>query len=541
MSKYITYILTILIANTCLLLFSNESRAAEWQWSVPVEGIISAETKEHPTAFLWIPPNCKQVRGIVVGQHNMLEEGILEHTAFRKKMTKLGFAEIWITPGMDMIFKFQNVAVFNDMMKSLAHKSGYSELEFSPIVPIGHSAAASYPWNFGACNPSRTLAMLSIHGDAPVSNLTGSGQPNPDWGTHNIDGIPGLMVMGEYEWWEERIIPAMKYKKLHPKAVISYLADAGNGHFDYSDELIDFLGMFITKVANVRLPSKMPLNKPVLLKPIDPDEGWLVDKWRRDKPLEAEAARYNRYKGNKEEAGWALDGRMARATESYYVRARAKLPQYIGYIQEGKLLAPAGFSGFNPKFKPHADGISFNISAVYLDSVGGKRAAKGYSKSKIHISRICGPIEKVDDTTFKVAFYRMGFNNPKRSNDVWLMARSAGDEKYKSAVQQADMRIPLKNTEGSEQYISFPIIPAQEVGLKSMMLNAMSSSGMPVFYYVKEGPAEIWENKLMFTEIPPRSKFPLKVTVVAWQYGRSVLPMVKSAEPVELSFYIHKN
>jgi hypothetical protein len=41
---------------------------------------------------------------------------------------------------------------------------------------------------------------------------------------------------------------------------------------------------------------------------------------------------------------------------------------------------------------------------------------------------------------------------------------------------------------------------------------------------------------LKFTPVPPRAKFPVRVTVVAWQYGRSAAPKLKSAEPVERSF-----
>jgi len=57
-----------------------------------------------------------------------------------------------------------------------------------------------------------------------------------------------------------------------------------------------------------------------------------------------------------------------------------------------------------------------------------------------------------------------------------------------------------------------------------------------VYYYVKEGPAEIRGNKVIFTKIPPRSRYPLKVTVVAWQYG--IAGKVQTAEPVERTFFI---
>jgi hypothetical protein len=76
--------------------------------------------------------------------------------------------------------------------------------------------------------------------------------------------------------------------------------------------------------------------------------------------------------------------------------------------------------------------------------------------------------------------------------------------------------------------------------VKSITLAASSSAGIPVYYYVKEGPAEIKTNKLEFTKIPIRSKYPVKVIVVAWQYGRIAGDKIKSAEPIKQSFYISK-
>ena len=74
-----------------LVVLSKAVKGAEWQWSVLAHNVISQETNDHPRAFLWIPSNCKQVRAIVVGQHNMLEEGILEHSVFRKKLAGCEF------------------------------------------------------------------------------------------------------------------------------------------------------------------------------------------------------------------------------------------------------------------------------------------------------------------------------------------------------------------------------------------------------------------------------------------------------------------
>jgi hypothetical protein len=181
------------------------ARGAEWQWSVQVASVISEETMGHPRAFLWIPPDCQRVRGVVVGQHNMQEEPILEHPVFRKTLAELGFAEIWISPGFDLKFRFDHGAGehFDEMMYALANASGYTELRGAPIVPIGHSFTAIYPWNFAAWNPARTLCVLSVSGQWPYGN-----HPHqfPTWwppDERNVDGMPGLVTMGEYEFPED--------------------------------------------------------------------------------------------------------------------------------------------------------------------------------------------------------------------------------------------------------------------------------------------------------------------------------------------------
>ena len=530
--KLLTAILIIGIANV--------ATAQVWQWSVKVDSVVSGETKDHPQAFLWIPENCKQVRAVVFAQHNMIEEGMLEHPLFRKTMSELGIAEVWVTPGINMPFDFTKDAGedFNYMMQSLAAVSGYKELEYAPIIPLGHSAYATFPWNFAAWNPGRTLALISVHGDAPQTNLTGYGGPNVDWGNRNIDGVPALFIMGEYEWWEDRITPAFNYIAKHPNSVISLFADTGHGHFDYSDEMIEYVCMFIKKAAQKRLPSASTLSEHSPLKIIKPTDGWLMDRWHKDSLPNAAASPYANYKGDKRSASWVFDKEMAAATEKFYAAARGKINQYIGYVQQGNIIKPSGnHAQYALQFVPLADGISFIIKAIFTDSSKIKPATEHAAAMPV-ITRICGPVKKIDDSTFQISFYRMGFNNTKRSNDTWLLASSKGDDKFKSAVQQLNLRFPLQNTAGADQKINFPQIGNLKKGTAMIKLNAAATSGKPVLYYVKEGPAYTRNNELIFTAIPPRAKFPVKVTVVAWQYG--IKDQWKSAEPVEQNFYILK-
>jgi hypothetical protein len=533
----------ITVLNLLFYLFPASGLASEWQWATEITGITSGETNDHPHAFLWIPSNCKQVKGVIVGQHNMLEEGILEAPAFREKMTTLGIAEIWITPGIDQLWdtKSNTMEYFDAMINALAEISGYSELRYAPVIPMGHSAMATFPWNFAAQYPARTLAVLSIHGDAPSTNLTGFGRPNLDWTSLSIDGIPGLMVEGEYEWWEARVQPALNYKKAHPKSCISFLCDAGRGHFDYSEQLVRYLGLFIEKAVKNRIPKSVPMNAPVKLIPVDPEKGWLANRWHRDSLPEAPAAPYRTYKGNHENAFWYFDKETAQETEKIYARQRGRKEQYISFVQNGKLL------DFNPKiharevaqFIPGPDGITFHLSAACTDTLR-RNIVNDHAKKTVSITRICGPVEKVNDTTFTLRFYRMGFNNRKRTSDLWLVAAIDGDENYKSTVQQINVRFPFPNKEGKAQRIIFGPLPNVKSGTSSIPLGAVSDLGLPVYYYVQEGPARINDGKLIFTPVPPCTKFPVKITVVAWQYGSSAEPNVQTAEPVVQTFYLEK-
>jgi hypothetical protein len=391
---------------------------------------------KHPRAFLWISPTCDRVRAVVFGQHNIIEEGIFDHPVFRHAMADLGFAIVWVTPSFDAVFCFDEGAGdrVNALMKTLAAESGCQEIEFAPIVPIGHSAHASYPWNFAAWNPKRTLAVLSVKGDAPLTNRTGSGKPNPDWGERNIDGVPGLMVMGEYEWLQDRLDPAIAFRKQHPATPLSVLADVGHGHFDYSDQLISYLVLFLRKAALHRLPDEVPLDGSVDLKPVDVRQGWLVDQWRKGEPLQAAASPFAEYKGDRGQAFWCFDKEIALATEHFNDQC-GRLPQLLGYEQEGQVPGQSKtHQQVTLKFLPLSDGISFRLKGVFLDTV----------------------------------------------------------------------------------------------------------PDVPVHYYVREGPAEIEGDTLKFTAIPPRAKYPVKVTVIAWQWGRSIEPKLKTAEPVERTFNIVK-
>jgi hypothetical protein len=529
----------------CLLMLGTAAEAADWQWSVPMGS---------GRAFLWIPPDCQQVRAVVVAQNNRAELGILEHPAMRETLGKLGIAEVWITPAFDNIFRFDAGAGdrFNAMMKGLAVKSGYSELTFAPIVPMGEALCASYPWNFAAWSPGRTLAAISIHGDAPLTETSGTGLPNPNWGPRNIDGVPGLMVLAEYEWADDRIAPALNFRKKYPNAPLAMLAEPGHGHFEYSDELVNYLAMFIRKAAEQRLPVREPLDQPISLRPVDPQAGWLVERWTPGQPRTIPPAPVAKFTGDPTQSFWCFDQEMAEATQKYAEDQIGKKAQLIGFEQEGNLVPMNdGTEGVDLRFLPQDDGVTFKLSATFLGTVEagrldlirwtglpvGSKLGHATGDAPFVISNIAGPVKMIGPNTFAVSFDRNSQTSDIRNDDVWFVVSQAGDAKYKRMSQQALLRI-FPNNFGSDQHIVFPPIPDQQAGAPPQKLLATSDSGLPVYYYVREGPAEVVGNTLQFTPIPPRSKWPVQITLVAWQWGRSTMPMVKTAPPVERTFFM---
>lgn len=311
-----------------------------YQWSVGLTGYVSTETGKAPTAYLWIPedpsPKEREVKAVVLAQQNMTEEMIFKSPVFQQRMKEMGVALIWVAPwftqNWDPATGCQQT--FEEMMVGLAGQSGHKELEHVPVIPLGHSAQATFPWNFAAWNPERTLCIISFHGDAPRTNLCGYGTANVEWGRQrNIDGIPGLMVEGEYEWWEARVRPALAFQMMYPKACISFLCDAGSSHFECMPETVEYIAKFIEKSMQQRLQADGTLKK------LNPQDGWLACRYNPDmQPSDGDGAKddifsigsrptpapYAAYKGDRHDAFWYFDQEMALLTEARYAETHGK-------------------------------------------------------------------------------------------------------------------------------------------------------------------------------------------------------------------------
>ena len=441
-----------------------------FQWSVELRRYISNETGKAPVAYLWVPEGCKQVKAVMLSQQNMTEEAIYKNPRFQAKMKKLGVAMVWVAPAFNNNWDPNSGAqnIFEELMANLADNSGHLEIAKAPMIPLGHSAQATFPWNFAAWNPDRTLCIISFHGDAPRTNLCGYGAANVEWGRNrNIDGIPGLMVEGEYEWWEARVNPALAFRMMYPESCISFLCDTGRGHFDCGDRTADYIAKFIQKSLEQRLNADGSLRK------LNPKGSYLAERFHSDMigtdgadkgkaPENANTSRpqpapYALYKGDKHDAFWYFDKEMAELTEARYKETAGKKVQYVGFEYQGKLIsfnekAQGGMqikiedassensSSVNANSK-EKKAIRIHLKAVYTDASHNVLSSV-HGKKVPHIEVICGPLKKINDTTFEVYPYEAGWDNPRRSFTAWVVAVADADGNYKGAVQPLRIDLP---------------------------------------------------------------------------------------------------
>ena len=198
------------------------------------------------------------------------------------------------------------------------------------------------------------------------------------------------------------------------------------------------------------------------------------------------------------------------------------------------------------EFLPENDGVTFTLLPAFLSEVekGSANLPRwtglpvgsplGHSRSATVIRRITGPFVELGKNRFEMRLNRTWSTVDKRNNQLWFVAENPGDAESSGAVQRAMMTLtPV--TGRKPQTIEFPQPQDVGSGTRAITLKAHSDGGREVRFYVREGPAEIEGNTLRFTPIPPRSRYPMTVTVVAWQWGG---PVLDAAATVERTFSI---
>ena len=359
------------------------------------------------TTFLRMPANTDSVQAVLYCHQNMTEEVLFRSPYFTSEMDRLGIGMAFVQQGsqnwdVSVIGedKLNCQQRFEALLNHWADSTGHPELANVRIIPFGHSAQATFPWNFAAWNPERTLCIISYKGDAPRTNLCGYGRANVEWGrTRNIDFIPGLMVMGEDEWWEARLNPAKAFRIMYPDSRISFLQDAGRGHFDLCMETQRYLVLFIEKSLN--------------------------------NPRPKEGIEYNGF--------WYQDKEMVALTKARQKATQGKKYQYVSAKFGGSLLPFDANSHVRVKGLWTTD--TLRLEPLFVDE-SHSRPSDDHAATIPYVKLISGAAREVAPNTFVRDADYWG-NDPKRLWDgVTFCVMADGDKRYKPAVREINFQFP---------------------------------------------------------------------------------------------------
>ncbi|HEY4150717.1 MAG TPA: hypothetical protein VGM41_17385 [Chitinophagaceae bacterium] len=520
-----------------LLLFFSPAIAqqqpdAVYQYAVPVEG---------RTAYLWIPPACSHVRGIILCLENALERNWMEAAAVRKAAEEEGLAMIWLADGkptrITWEIKPEADSVLNKMFVDLSAVSGYPEIANAPLIVTGHSWNGRMAWTYPNRHPERVIAAIPIRTypmpdslsfkGIPLCYIVGQTTELPEYS----DGRPGDRDF----FWPIVRQTALALRSANEDNLIGVVTYPGGCHMDWSDDQSAFLALFIHKACHYRLPTKSTGNGTVTLNNIRRCDGWLTDAGGMESD-QFPPAPYKSYKGDPKKAYWFFDKELAMAAVAFNGDRKTRSKQMISFVSNGDTL-PVNRNGYVAlPFTPAADGWSFEVAGGFLKAVPAglinAGTSLGHANGSFTFRVVMGPAIQTGPHQFRVQFDRQAPRN------IMIMATQQGDERYRRALQPAVINIPAKLLKGQPQSIVFPAIENQKATTGSIELKAQSSSGLAVNYYIVSGPATMDGHTLRFTKVPVKSKWPVKIKVVAYQWGRMIEPLWQTAEPVTREFYL---
>lgn len=521
-----------------LLVLSRPASSAVFQYTVPV-----ATGKGQSKAFLWIPPKAPRIRGVVIGGMTLMEREMAKAPLIREACAAEQLAIVFLKCGLGRVDP-------QKLLDNLAKVSGYRELSAAPLMFVGHSAGGPPAKVLATDMRARCFGLVQYRGGTPSAD-----KPVPP-------GIPALMMLGQFdefggtmrdesgrETWEGGRDALIAFRTRNEGNLGSVVVEPGAGHFAWSGRNAEYLALFIRKAAQARIPSEQTGSKKknVDLLEIDFLSGWLTDP-TLGAASRSEPAPYEEYRGDKNKAAWHFDKEMAQATVAYHADKFGKKDQFIKWNDPHWVDAGARF--FFTQLTWVGDGQTLRVHPVYAKVYPSRHGGRGprwpnagkpvgHSTGPIRVRHVSGPVVATGPDTL-----RMKYDNLTPADErsrVTFLAYSTGDATYRYTEQVGMMPRGFRGlTKGTDQTITFPSIGKLKTNGGPIRLKASSDSGLPVEYYVAHGPATIVDGKLQVAELPVRATFPITVKVVAWQFGRGVEPLVKTAVPVEQTVRIER-
>ena len=188
-------------------------------------------------------------------------------------------------------------------------------------------------------------------------------------------------------------------------------------------------------------------------------------------------------------------------------------------------------------------GLTFQVESGFLSEipaglVGAGTKLGNAASGAFAFRKIAGPVVQTGPGAFRVQLD--GQSAGAEGGGASILVEHPGDAHDRRAVQPMTVQFPSAADGGAAARADLSRDREPACGRAVGATSSDLESGLPVLYSVVAGPAEADGNILKLSPIPPRVKYPVKVTVVAWQYGRSTEPKFTTADPVTREFYMTK-
>ena len=254
---------------------------------------------------LWVPPNTNPVKGVFISGHgggSGDSRNFARDENVRALAMRLGFAVAGLHNFPGRRVYSEGAAVFFHALNEFARLGHHPEIANLPFVIYGSSNGGAATYGFVNYAPERAICF--------VANVSAGGEPRIP-----VDGalrVPGVFIIGKFdaligERGISRTAEMMDYAR--GKGALWSWALELKGHEDGAS--FDIYMKLVEQAVAARYPqSANPFTGPVKLNELKEETGWLVDHDSWDSGL-TYVDSYDKYKGDKQKAGWVLNKDMA--------------------------------------------------------------------------------------------------------------------------------------------------------------------------------------------------------------------------------------
>lgn len=474
----------------------------------------------------------------------------------------------------------ERTAIYDRYVARLAELSGHDELSFAPIIPLAHSAYCDFAFSAALRRPQQCLAALPIKAGLPdVYDLYAAGgkakTPTPHLALRHVPILFVQSASQETVAWSPypRGLVASgldRYRRDHDNndgseyeprnELFGMCWDMSSGHFDMLPRNYQFVANWLDAIASARLPT-MP-GEP--LRHLTLRDGWLVNPTslatESQPPGSPLVAAYRDVTKDRHRSLWYPTEKLARslaelarseprkeielftfldpagAPISLAHQSLATLANAQQHLQGDGLLQLTTHHFITPpgicsnKDKQHAKNPDAPHDMKNLLFPGKSNLPT--SKLPLNFDENYGVFQLLSKETFtdergvtesrftlRLKRHRLAPEN--RFSMSFVRVYHEGDDQFAAAGRTCQISIVPADAmpQARAQKIVFPTVPDAPIASQKIQLNATSSLGLAVNYFVLKGPGIIQGSAFVPMEIPMNVHRPIEVTIGAYQVG----------------------